>query len=62
MHVEPGVTCQQSLDRRLLVDGVIVSNQMDFQILGRLTVQLLEEAQPLRVRVLPLGPVDQFPV
>lgn len=62
MHVEPGATCQPRFDLSLLVRGVIVGNQMDFQVLGRLAIQLLEEAEPLHMRVLLLGPVDQFPV
>ena len=62
MHVEPGAPLQPCLHLGLLVRGVIVCNQMDIQVLGRLAVELLEEAQPLYMRVLLLGPVDQFPV
>ena len=51
MHVEPGATCQPSLDLSLLVRGVIVDNQMDSQVLGRLSLQLLEEAQAVGIQI-----------
>ena len=62
MHVEPGTTLQPCLHLGLLVRGVIVCNKMDFQVLGHLAGQLLEEAQPLHIRGLPVGPVDQLSV
>ena len=61
MHVEPGVPRQPLLNLVSLGRGVIVRNHMNIHVLGRFALQLLENGQPLHVRVLPLGPVDQFP-
>ena len=62
MHGEPSAPRQPRLDLGLLVRSVIVRKQMNSHVLGRFAPKVLEKAQPLHVRVLPLGEVDQSPV
>src|SRR5215472_16595698 len=45
------MSCEPGQDLRMLVGGVVVRNQMQVEIVGRLTVNLLEKAQPLHVCV-----------
>ena len=54
MALEPG------LDLRVLMRGVVVLDQMDVEVLGRLAIDLLEEAQPFDMRVARLGACNQF--
>lgn len=51
MHVEPWMLGQPRLHCRMLVRGVVVSDQMQHLVLGRLAVDLLEKLQPLDVGV-----------
>ena len=39
------------LDLRVLMRGVVVLDQMDVEVLGRLAIDLLEEAEPFDMRV-----------
>src|ERR1700746_3425428 len=45
------MSCEPGHDLRMLVGAVIVRDQMQVEMLGRLAVDLLEKAQPLHVRV-----------
>ena len=54
MALEPG------LDLRVLMRGVVVLDQMDAEVLGRLAIDLLEEPQPFDMRVARLGACNQF--
>jgi len=60
MGLEPWMTGEPRFDLLVLVGGVVVLDQVDVEILGRLTIDLLQEPQPFDVRVALLGARDQF--
>ena len=49
------------LHRRMLVRGVVVGDQMQRLVLGRLAVDLAQELQPLGVGVALLALADDLP-
>ena len=53
---------QPCLHRSLLMRGIGMHNEWQFQVLGRLAVDLLERAQPLYVRVPEPPELDRFAV
>lgn len=55
VYLETTVSCQPFLYVFLLVGAVVVDDEVDVHIIGRLSVDLLEEPQPLDVCVLILG-------
>jgi len=61
MHVETRVLGKPSLDRWMLVGGVVVDDQMQVKMLGRFTVDLLEKLQPFLMPVLALDATDHGP-
>ena len=58
MHVEALVLFQPRLHFRMFVSGVVVDDQMQLKVLGRFSVDLLEEIQPLLMPVLVLNAAD----
>lgn len=52
MHVKTWMLVQPSFDLRMLVGGVVVGDQVNGQVLGRLLLDLSEKRQRLLV---PLG-------
>ncbi len=62
MHVEPGMAFEPPLDFRCLVGGVVVDDQVEIQVLGRLAVDLVQEANELLVSVLPHALADDLAV
>ena len=62
VHCEPRVTGQPCPDLAVLLHGVIVGDDVDGQPLWHLPIDLLEEAQPLDMRVLGLKTLDQLAV
>ena len=60
MHVESRVLLQPTHHLLVLVRAIVVGNQVEVDIFGSLAVDLLEETQPLHVRVLLFGAVDQL--
>ena len=62
MHVESGMLGQPLLHNGMLVRGVVVGDQVQRLALGRLTVDLAQELQPLDVRVSLLALADDLTV
>ena len=62
VHFESRVTSEPCPDPAVLVRGVVVGNDVDRQPVWRLPVDLLEEAQPLDMRVFCLETLDQLAV
>ncbi len=53
----PGQPC---LDLGMFVGAVVVNDEMNFQLFGSLAIDLLEETQPLDMRVTGLGARNDF--
>ena len=58
--LEARMAGEPRLDLGMLVGGVVVLDQVDVETLGRLAVDLLQEAQPFDVRVALLRARDQL--
>ena len=60
MHVEAWMLFQPGLNSGVFVSGVIVRDQMQVEVAGRLSIDLLEKAEPFDMRVACLGACDQL--
>ena len=55
-----GCFCNQLTTFSCLLRAIVVGDQVQVHVFGGLAVDLLEETQPLHVRVLLFGAVDQL--
>jgi len=62
VHVEARVLGKPFLNEWMLVCGVVVGDQMQCLVLGRLAVDLFEELQPLEVGVALLALADDLTI
>ena len=59
--VKRGCRASQALHLWMLVRGIVVRDQMEVEVRGRLAIDLLQETQPFDVSVARLGARDQLP-
>ena len=62
MQMKSGMALEPGFDPRVLVCGVVVDDQMQFQLGGRLGVDLLEKADELLMAVARHAIADDFAV